>query len=86
MPQIRHEEGWASPVLRSFNGPEPGGPESMIRKQKREANIPWVMQRTNKTQGQGLYHSHRHRASSRRGLESPGRNGRLPCSRELARG
>ena len=23
-------------VLRSFNGPEPGGPESMIRKQKRE--------------------------------------------------
>ena len=31
------------------------------------------MQRTNKALGQGLYHSRRHRASSERGLESPGR-------------
>ena len=31
------------------------------------------MQRASKALGQGLYHSRRHRASSERGLESPGR-------------
>ena len=45
----------------------------MIRKQEKEASIPWVTERTNKALGQGLYHSRRHRASSERGLESPGR-------------
>ena len=40
---------------------------------RKEANIPWVMQRTNKALGQGLYHSHRHRESSPRGLEILGR-------------
>ena len=50
-------------LLRSFNGLEPGGPEWTIRRQKKEASSPWVMQRTNKALGQGLYHSWRHRAS-----------------------
>ena len=69
-------------LLRSFNGPEPGGPESTIRKWEREkeASISWFMQRTNKTLEQGLHCSWRHRTSSGGGLESPGR---FPCSREL---
>ena len=43
------------------------------RKREREASIPRVTWKTNKVLGQGLYHSCRHRASSRRGLESLGR-------------
>ena len=39
----------------------------------KEANIPWFMQRTNKTLEQGLHRSQRHRASSQGGLESLGR-------------
>ena len=56
---------------------------------EKEANIPWVMQRTNKAPGQGLHCSQRHRAPSQRGLESPGKKSelrRFPRSRELARG
>ena len=51
----------------------PGGPELTIRKWEKEANIPWFMQRTNKTLEQGLRRSWRHRAPSRGGLESPSR-------------
>ena len=67
-------------LLRSFNGPEPGGLESTIRKwkkeRKKEANIPWITQKTNKALGQSLFCSHRHRAPSQevlRGLGSLGR-------------
>ena len=59
-------------MLWSFNGPEPGGPESTVRKWENETNILWFMQRTNKTLEQGLHHSRRHRAPSRGGLESLG--------------
>ena len=42
-------------LLRSFNGPEPGGPESMTRnKREKEADIPWFMQKTNKALDTGL--------------------------------
>ena len=42
-------------VLRSFNGPEPGGPESTIRsKGEKEADIPWFLQKANKAPGTGL--------------------------------
>ena len=41
-------------VLGSFNGPKPGGMESMIRKWKKEADIPWFTQRTNKVLDTGL--------------------------------
>jgi len=41
-------------LLRSFNGLEPGGPESAIRKREREADIPWFTQKTNKVLDTGL--------------------------------
>ena len=42
-------------ALRSFNGPEPGGPESTIRsKGEKEADIPWFLQKANKAPGTGL--------------------------------
>ena len=47
--------------------------EKKERKREKEASIPWVTQRTNKAIGQVLYRSWRHRVSSQRGLESPGR-------------
>ena len=56
-------------VLGSFNGPEPG-------ERKKEANIPWVVLKTNKALGQTLYHSRRCRVPSQevlRGLGGPGR-------------
>ena len=42
------------------------------RIKEREANISWDAWKTNKALTQGLYHSQRHKASSRGGLESPG--------------
>ena len=64
----------ANQLLRSFSGPEPSGLElAKESKREKEADIPWVTQRTTKALGEGLYRSRRHRASSRRGLESPGR-------------
>ena len=50
-----------------------GVDEKKERKREKEASLLWVAQRTNKALGQGLYHSRRHRVSSQRGLESPGR-------------
>ena len=41
-------------LLGSFNGLEPGGTESTIRKEKKEADIPWFTQRTNKALDTGL--------------------------------
>ena len=63
---------WIIPTCGLFYRLGPGGPESTKRKQKRETNIPWVTWKTNKAIEQGLYCSLRHRASSQRGLESPG--------------
>ena len=40
---------------------------------EREASIPWGTWKINKALTQDLYRSQRHRASSRGGLESPGR-------------
>ena len=42
-------------LLRSFNGPELGGPESTDKKAKeREADIPWFTQKANKAPDTGL--------------------------------
>ena len=42
-------------LLRSFNGPEPSGPESTNKKVKeKEADILWFMQKANKAPGTGL--------------------------------
>jgi len=41
-------------VLRSFNGPEPGGLESMISKGEKEADIPWFTKKASKAPGTGL--------------------------------
>ena len=42
-------------VLRSFNGPEPGGLESTDKQVKeREADIPWFTQKANKAPDMGL--------------------------------
>ena len=35
-------------VLGSFNGPEPGVDDKKVKERKKEANIPWVTQKTNK--------------------------------------
>ena len=54
-------------LLRSFNGLEPGGLESTIRKKRREkeADIPWFTQKANKAPAQGLLCSWRPQAPSR---------------------
>ena len=52
-------------LLRSFNGPEPGGPESTNKKVKeKEADIPWFMQKANKAPTWGLLCSWRSQAPS----------------------
>ena len=71
--------------LRSFNGPESGGPELTVRKQRiqKEADIPWFIQKTNKVPDMrlalfmkasgALLTGRRRRVPSREGLRSPGR-------------
>ena len=47
-------------LLRSFNGPEPGGLELTDKKVKeKEADIPWFMQKANKAPTRGLLCSRR---------------------------
>ena len=60
-------------LLGSFNGLELAGPESTIRKWKRENVFPGLHREPRKCLTQGLYHSRRNRALSRGGLGSPRR-------------
>ena len=53
-------------LLRSFNGPEPGGLELTYKKVKgeKEADIPWFMQKANEAPAWGLLCSRRPQAPS----------------------
>ena len=55
--------------MRSFNGPEPDGPESTDKKVRREkeADIPPFMQKANKAPARGLLCSQRPQPPSRQG-------------------
>ena len=53
-------------MLRSFNGPEPGGPELTDKKvkERERGDVPWFMQKANKAPARGLLCSRRPQAPS----------------------